>query len=316
MERSAHHAWLDSQPFAGVLPAVLTPFCADLAIDDARFLEICRWLLDQGADGLALFGTTGEGPSLGIGERRAAIEALVAGGIPASKLLVGAGACSLSDAVELTRAAVGAGAGGVLCLPPFYYKGVSEDGLYAFYTGLIERVADSRLRLYLYHIPPVAQVGIPHALIERLRAAYGDVVAGIKDSSGDPGHLRSLLDTFPGFGIFAGSERLLLATLRAGGAGCITALGNLAAARICALYAAYHQGAAEARLDPLQASLDALRPALADFPTIPMLKAAHALRLGDAGWSTMRPPLESLPAQRHEALAAALASVGLVVASS
>ena len=141
----------------GVLRArSLTPMREDLSVDRRAFAEHCRRLLDDGCHGLGIFGTTGEANSLSIAERIDAWEALVADGIPADALLPGTGACALPDAVELAREALALGAPGVLALPPFYYKGVSDDGLFRYFAELIERVGDDRLRVFLYHIPPMA----------------------------------------------------------------------------------------------------------------------------------------------------------------
>src|SRR3954468_12676694 len=172
----------------GVLAAVLTPMAADLSVDRAAFAAHCRRLLDAGCHGLGIFGTTGEANSLSVGERIEAWEGLVADGIPAETLLPGTGACALPDAVELSRAALAIGAPAVLALPPLYYKGVSDDGLFRFFAELIERVGDDRLRLFLYHIPAQAVLGYSFELIARLLEAYPGAIAGIKDSSGDAAH--------------------------------------------------------------------------------------------------------------------------------
>jgi len=202
--------------------------------------------------------------------------------------------------VRLTRAAVRGGCAGVLMLPPFYYKGVSEDGLFRSFAEVIERVGDERLRVYLYHIPPVAQVGFSLKLIERLLRAYPGTVAGMKDSSGDWNNTQAMLDAFSrsGFDVFVGSERFLLANLRGGGAGCITATGNVNAAAIARLFREWRSPSAEAT----QEALNALRGAVEKHPVIPGLKAIVAQFSGDAGWRTLRPPLVELAAAQSEAL--------------
>ena len=156
--------------FGGVLAPVLTPFNANLEPDANALLAHCNWLLDEGVDGLAVFGTTSEANSLSAGERIALLEHLLDNGVPADKLMPGTGMCALSDTVALTRHAVEHGCRGVLMLPPFYYKAVDDDGLFASYAATIERVADTRLRIYLYHIPPVANVGLSLALIGLIAA--------------------------------------------------------------------------------------------------------------------------------------------------
>ena len=174
-----------AQPFAGVLVPVLTPFTPAGEPDAGRFVAFCRWLLDQGADGLAIFGTTSEANSMSAGERMALLDRLIASGVPAARLMPGAGACSVTEAATLIRHAVGHGVGGVLMLPPFYYKGMDDNGLFAFFAGVIDRVGSAALRMYLYHIPQVTAVPIPADVIARLVAAYPGIVAGLKDSAGE-----------------------------------------------------------------------------------------------------------------------------------
>src|SRR6266513_6549340 len=218
---------MPSQSFAGVLVPVLTPFTASGEPDAGRFIAFCRWLLDQGADGLAVFGTTSEADSMSAGERMELLDRLIAAGIPAAKLMPGTGACSVTEAVTLIRHAVGHGVGGVLMLPPFYYKGMDYDGLFAFFAGVIDRVGSSALRIFLYHIPPQTVLGLSLDLVGRLIRAYPDTVVGLKDSSGDWNNTAALLERFPDFAIFPGSEVFLRDGLRHGGAGCITATGNV-----------------------------------------------------------------------------------------
>lgn len=290
------------RPFAGVLPAVITP-CDDKGEpDEARLISHCLWLLDQGCDGLVVFGTTGQGNSLTVAERRRLLERLAGRGVPAEKLMVGAGACAAGNAIELSQASVAAGAGAVLLLPPFYYKDPTVDGLFAYFAEVIEKVGSEKLRVYLYHIPPIAQVGIPLALVERLVAAYPGTVVGIKDSSGDWSNTRALLENFPGFGVFAGSERWLLETLRGGGAGCISAVANVLGAQICRVAGLWRSGAPEAEVEAAQAATLFLREALQGLPMVPALHAIHAYYRGDEGFFHLRPPLRPLDAGSLERL--------------
>ncbi|MGE5269201.1 MAG: dihydrodipicolinate synthase family protein [Thiohalocapsa sp.] len=223
-------------PFAGVLVPVLTPFMSDGAPDAGRFIGFCRFLLDQGADGLAIFGTTSEANSMAAGERMELLDRLVAAGIPPAKLMPGTGSCSVTEAATLIRHAVGHGVGGVLMLPPFYYKGMSDDGLFAFFASVIDRVGSAALRMYLYHIPPQTVLGLSLDLVGRLIEAYPQTVVGLKDSSGDWNNTAALLERFPGFSVFPGSEVFLLDGLRKGAVGCITATGNVNAAGIRKVY--------------------------------------------------------------------------------
>jgi 4-hydroxy-tetrahydrodipicolinate synthase len=258
--------------------------------------------------GLAVFGTNSEANSLSVTEKMTLLDALVEAGIPGKRLMPGTGACALPDAIALTRHAVRLGCGGTLMLPPFYYKGVSDDGLFRSFAEVIEAVGDTRLRIYLYHIPPVAQVGISHALIERLLKAYPGTIAGIKDSSGDWENTRAMLERFQpeGFDVFAGSETFLLATLRGGGAGCISATANVNPAAIARL-AAHWQ---DADADDQQAALNTVRQTFQCYPMIPALKSAIAHFAGDPTWARVRPPLMPLDAATRDALLTALRTLG------
>jgi 4-hydroxy-tetrahydrodipicolinate synthase len=200
------------------------------------------------------------------------------------------------------------GCAGVLMLPPFYYKGVSDEGLFASYSEVIERVGDERLRIYLYHIPPVAQVPIGLALIERLRLRYPRTIAGIKDSSGDFVNTRALLERFApaGFDVFCGSESFLLATMRGGGAGCISATANVNPVAIARLAREWLQADAEAQ----QSALDRVRAVFQKLPMIPALKAAIAQFADDDAWTTVRPPLVALTPAERQQLQEGLAAIG------
>jgi 4-hydroxy-tetrahydrodipicolinate synthase len=294
----------------GVLAPVVTPFRADLRPDATRLVHHCRWLLEQDV-GLAVFGTNSEANSLAVPEKLELLDALVEAGIPTGRMMPGTGCCAFPDTVELTRRAVQHGCAGVLMLPPFYYKGVSDDGLFASYAEVIERVADPRLRIYLYHIPPVSQVPITLALIERLLARYPDTVAGVKDSSGDWSNTRAMLERFAprGFDVFSGSETYLLATLRGGGAGCISATANVNPAAIARLAGEWQRPDADAR----QAALDRVRTAFQNLPMIPALKAAIAHESDDDAWTTVRPPLVGLTAEQRAQLLHTLKSIGFAM---
>ncbi len=292
----------------GVLAPLLTPFDARLAPDPERLVRHARWLLANGCAGLAPFGTTSEANSLSVEEREQLLEALLAGGVAPSRLVPGTGCCALPDTVRLTRHAASRGCAGVLMLPPFYYKAVTDDGLFRSFAEVIERVGDARLRVYLYHIPPVAQVPIGAKLIERLLAAYPGTVVGMKDSSGDWGNTRVALDAFAreGFEVFVGSERFLLENLRHGGVGCITATGNVNAAAIDRLYREWKSDRAEA----LQAEVNAVRTVVERAPVIPSLKEIVAHHAADPAWRTVRPPLVGLAPAQAKALLDGLAAVG------
>ena len=272
----------------GVLAPALTPFNARLEPDPARFIAHCRWLVDNHA-GLAIFGTNSEAASLSVAERIALTDALLEAGIPASKLMPGTGACSITDAVALTRHAVQHGAAGVLMIPPFYYKGVSDDGVFAYYSEVIERVGDDRLAIYLYHFPLLTQVPITLGLIERLLKRYPKAIAGAKDSSGDWNNSKAMIDNYAsaGFDVFPASEALLSKALAIGGAGCISATVNVNPAGIHAVFAQWNQPEGER----LQAQADTLRKIFQATLMIPAMKRVVAEFANDPAWRTVRPPL-------------------------
>jgi len=294
----------------GVFSPVLTPFNRDLSPSTQHFIKHCSWLIRQGV-GLSVFGTNSEANSLSIGEKRGLLDALLAAGIPTDRLMPGTGCCALSDTIELTRHAVTSGCAGVLMLPPFYYKGVSDDGLFRSFSSVIDAVADPRLRIYLYHIPPVAQVSISMKLIERLLKAYPSTIAGIKDSSGDWSNTEAMLREFQpaGFDVFAGSEAFLLATLRAGGAGCITATGNVNPGPIVALYQHWQDADADQR----QLALNKTRGVFQKLPMIAAMKAAIAWQADDSAWSVLRPPLVELDTAQYQQLQIDLQACGFTM---
>jgi 4-hydroxy-tetrahydrodipicolinate synthase len=294
----------------GVLSPVVTPFNADLTPDPDRFIKQCRWLLSQDV-GLAVFGTNSEANSLSTDEKVELLDRLVDAGVDPARMMPGTGCCALTDSVRLTAHAMKLGCGGVLMLPPFYYKGVSDDGLFRSFAEVIERVGDSRLRVYLYHIPPVSQVAITLPLIERLLKAYGGIVAGAKDSSGDWNNTQAYLVNFAsqGFDVFPGSETFLLQGMRAGGVGCISATANVNPGAIARLFATWKAGDA----DKQQGELNEIRTIFARHPMIPALKAAIAHYGGDPSWATVRPPLVELTQEQKATLAADLDKTGFTM---
>ncbi len=294
---------------SGVLAPAITPFRRDLSVDPERYARHAKWLLANGCSGLAVFGTNSEANSLSVEERMQLLEGLVSSGVPAAKLMPGTGCCALPDSVKLTAQAVDLGCAGVLMLPPFYYKGVPDDGLFRSFSEVIERVGDPRLRVYLYHIPPVAQVPISIPLIERLLQRYPGTVAGIKDSSGDWSNTQALLGAFKGgnFDVFAGSEAFLLANMRGGGVGCISATANVNPGPI---HRVFEQWKTE-EADALQAGISAVRTTIHKYPMmIGALKAMVAHYGDDPDWATVRPPLIELAADKTRSLVAELDALG------
>ncbi|TAK69845.1 MAG: dihydrodipicolinate synthase family protein [Betaproteobacteria bacterium] len=299
-----------TQRITGVLSPVVTPFKADLSPDAERFVRQCKWLIANNV-GLAVFGTNSEANSLAAGERMELLEKLVQAGVDPARMMPGTGCCALSDSVRLTAHAVKLGCAGALMLPPFYYKGVSDEGLYRNFAEIVERVGDARLQIYLYHIPQVTQVPISLALIERLLKTYPKNIAGTKDSSGDWSNTKATLLEFgqDGFDVFPGSETFLLAGLRNGGKGCISATANVNPVAIHKLYTEWKSDAA----DTLQAGLDQVRGIFQKYPMIPALKCAIAHWSGHADWATVRPPLVEVNAEQSKALIADLEQCGFTM---
>ncbi|NOR66473.1 MAG: dihydrodipicolinate synthase family protein [Woeseiaceae bacterium] len=291
---------------SGVLSPVVTPFRHDLSPDPEKLVQHCRWLLSQNV-GLAVFGTTSEANSLSVEEKISLLDELVEAGIESSRLLSGTGHCALTDTVKLTAHAVSLGCAGMLMLPPFYYKDVSDDGLFASFAEVIERVGSNDLRVYLYHIPPIAHVAIAPHLVERLVTQYPETVVGIKDSSGDWDNTDALLQLdLDDFRVFAGSETFLLQNMQGGGAGCISATANINPAAIHKLYENWQSEKAET----MQAELDAVRSTVEKFPMISALKSIIGNLRGDAQWETVRPPLLALTDDQKSELLDALHAQG------
>jgi 4-hydroxy-tetrahydrodipicolinate synthase len=297
------------QAFAGVLVPVLTPFTPAGEPDAGRFVAFCRWILDEGADGLAIFGTTSEANSMSAGERMALLDRLIAAGIPAAKLMPGTGACSITEASMLIKHAVGHGCGGVLMLPPFYYKGMTEQGVFDFISAVIDKVSSPALKMYLYHIPPQTMIPFGVELVGRLIKAYPGTVVGLKDSSGDWNNTKALCDAYAkeGFAIFPGSEVFLLDGLRAGGVGCITASGNV---NVPGIRKVYENWKTPQAADQLQADITLVRMTIQKYPMVPALKRIVAHFHGDAEWANVRPPMERLSDAQSKALIADLAKIG------
>ncbi len=344
----------------GVLAPVVTPFKSDLSPDPQRLIAHCRWLLSQNC-GLAVFGTNSEANSLSMEERAMLLDELVAAGVDPSRMMPGTGCCSIMETVKLTAQAVEHGCAGVLTLPPFYYKGVSEEGLYRYFSEVVQRVGDARLKIYLYHIPPVAVVGITTGLVERLLAAYPNAIAGMKDSSGDWNNTRTFLDAFAvrarhgdsatgravraapalsaetrsnaevSFDVFVGSESFLLANMRNGGVGTISATANVNPAAIYDLYqncsgvcvkrrgnrkALAAASASTTDLEDQQAKLNVVRGVFSSrkFPSmIAALKQAIAIYADDPAWAKVRPPLVELTPEQAKTFAAELNAIGFTM---
>ena len=289
----------------GVWSPVLVPLRPDLSIDSKRFVAHAHWLLAQGCHGLALFGTTSEANSFSVSERKALLEEVIEAGIPSEYLMIGTGCCALTDSVELTRHAMDAGCRRVLMLPPFYYKGMSDEGLFRSFAEVIDRAGSPDLRILLYHFPRLSGVPVTEGLIALLVDAFPEVIAGVKDSSGDWSNTRMMLDSFPHLAIFPGSEVFLLDGLRAGGAGCITATSNVNAAGARAVFDAWNDG--HDASDTKQEEATAVRRAIDRHPGIPAQKYLIARYRNDPAWRAVRPPMLALTDDAGRDLVDALA---------
>ncbi|ALM52000.1 dihydrodipicolinate synthase family protein [Halomonas huangheensis] len=299
-----------SQVTGKVWAPVITPFDSNLEPLVSRLVAHGHWLVSHGV-GLAVFGTNSEANSMSVAEKQRLLSALVEGGIDGDRLMPGTGHCAIPDTVTLSRHALDCGCAGVLMLPPFYYKGVSDEGIFRYYAEVIERIGDDRLRLYLYHIPQVAQVPLSLSLIARLRAAFPNIIAGIKDSGGDWAHTQALIERFSDddFAVYAGSERFLLDTLRAGGAGCISATANVNPQAIVALAASWQADDA----DDQQQRLNAVRDCFEGYPVIPAMKVATAHFSGQQTWRSVRPPLIDLDDDKSQQLIKQLEALSFVM---
>ena len=294
------------EKFSGVLTPVLTPFKKDLKPDVNRFIEQCQWLLSQNVS-LAVFGTNSEANSLAVHEKISLLNSLVEAGINPNSMMPGTGCCSLTESIELTSHAINLGCKGALMLPPFYYKEVSDEGIFRSYSEIIQKIGSEKLKIYLYHIPQVSGVGLSINLIDRLVNEYPKVIAGIKDSSGDWENIKNILDRqWDDFRVFAGTESILLKTLQAGGAGCISATANINPKAIYNLYKNWVSDQAE----ELQIKLNEIRNLMESYPMIPALKSVVAYYSRHIEWNIVRPPLVSLKKDSQEELLQKLDNFG------
>lgn len=284
---------------------MLTPLSASGGVDHGRLVRHAHWLLANGVDGVAPFGTTGEGQSFSVAERQAGLDALLASGIPSHRIVAATACAALTDSVELTRHGVQSGCAACLVLPPFFWKDASDDGLFAWYARLIEGVADSRLRLYLYHLPQVSGVPLSIDLVARLAAAFPTIIAGVKDSAGDWSNTQALLQRVPQLEILSGHEPDLPKLMQAGGAGTICGVANVHPASVRALLSPTVTAADEERIATLL-------EIVFRQPLLPAFKAIVAEHTRDPGWRAVRAPLRPLDDAVRAALLTAWCAAGFV----
>jgi len=278
----------------GVFSAAATPVNADYSPDHGALVAHSKQLLADGLHGVALLGSTGEANSFSSAERMAMLEAVVKGGVAPDALLPGTGLCALPETIALTKHALSLGVTKVVMLPPFYYKGVSDQGLYDGYSHVLDSIADDRLQIVLYHIPPISQIPLSHDLIGRLIERYPHTIAGVKDSGGALDNMIGMVKRFPTLSVLAGADPLLLPLLEQGGAGCITATSNLAGKQLRTVFDKFADPSAAAEVEAAQKRIVGLREASNSFPQIPTIKAMVARRYGAPSWASTRPPLVRL----------------------
>ncbi|MGI9433483.1 MAG: dihydrodipicolinate synthase family protein [Geminicoccaceae bacterium] len=296
----------------GVWCPTLMPLDADLNPDVDEYVAHCRWSLDEGCHGLVMFGTTGEANSFSVKERISILDAAIDAGLPAERMMVGTGCSALTDTIELTRHAIERRVLGILMLPPFYYKGASDDALAASFDRVIEGVGTSDFRLVLYHIPQVSGVPITTGLVDMIKERHPETLAGIKDSTGDWDHSKMLIQRYPDLAVFPGAENLVAAGLQVGGAGCISAGCNVNAQAIRQLY---DEALAGQDVTARHGEVETIRKILQRYALIPAMKQMIADAKGDPGWTRLRPPLLSLGETEAKALAADLRALDFQLAA-
>jgi len=289
------------KPITGVIAPNLTFFNDDLSIATDLYVAHAKRLLESGCAALAPFGTTGEALSVGIDERIAAIKALVEADIDPKQLVPGTGLTSLPDTARLSRACLDAGCAGIMVLPPFYFKGVPDEGLYAYFVKLMEMIGRDDVKIYLYHIPQVAGVGIPVELVRRLHADFPDQIVGIKDSSGDWENTKALLE-IEGLIVYPGSELPLIEALEMGAPGCITATANLNAAGVAEVIRTFQEGDVE-KAKALHERVKTFRLTVQGYAPIPAQKRLLSMWLGEPRMATLRPPLLGMSVEDAQVLA-------------
>ena len=309
---------------SGVWAASLTPMDGQLNIDRERYIEHIRWLLGNGCNGVALFGTTGEANSFSIAEKISALESVAKTGIDMDKLMVGTGCCAVNDTISFTKTAIGLGYTNFLILPPFYYKGVSEQGIFNAYAQLIAALPPTGINIIIYDIPQMSGVEISLELLIRLRNSFPDIIKGVKNSAGDWTAIKATCEAMPDFSAFAGTEQYLLATLQAGGAGCISATANVTSQKLGEIYAAHTtpkaatpKAATPKAATPKAANLQSIatktRLMLQKFPPAPALKQILARSSGSNDWKNIRPPLVNLSSRDEKNLLQTLEKSGLAL---
>jgi len=293
-------------PLRGVYAASLTPCKPDLSCDARAMAEHCQELISRGCSGVLIFGTTGEGSSFSVEERKRALKSLIESGLNPGQLMVCISCCAIADAVELAQDALKYHCAAVLIIPPFFYKGVNDEGVVAFYREVILRVGKPELRVILYHIPQLSGVPITVKMIDSLLADFPDQVIGIKESEGNMNLIREIRNKFPQFSIFVGNEKLITEAVQLGAAGSIAGMANAFPELLRSLY---DFGEGSGKRDENE-KMEAIRGIVRQFPFIPALKSIMEEGKGSA-WRTLRPPLVPMGADQRRALSKGLSTISL-----
>lgn len=294
--------------FRGIWPALVTPLHADGRIDTPKLAAHAQALLAQGCGGVTLFGTTGEGPSFTLEERKETLEALIQLGVPADRILVSTSCAALLETLALTRHAALLGTHGSLMLPPFFLKGISEAGVIAAYAQVLDGVADLNPRMYLYHIPQISGVGLTPHVIRTLKDRYPQSIVGVKDSGCDTAFSLSLADAFmPGLTIYVGNEPDLPAMGRRGSTGAVSGLANFMPRGVHRLVLSPDAPETPAERERVLALLSVLTR----YPLLPAIKGMMSILSGDRAWLRVRPPLVALTDAEYAELNAQIQALGL-----
>ena len=296
-------------PQSGVYTASLTPLFDSFEPNIPALIRHAQWLLEEGSDGVALLGSTGESNSMTVEQRQSIIEQSALE-LPPDRLMMGTGSCALQDAVRLTQASVNAGVLSVLVLPPFYYKPQSEESVLTFFTLLVEAVDNPNLRIIFYNFPQLSGYNFSIKILQELKLRFGDIAAGIKDSSGDWNNMLDIVQNVPDLMVYTGTETLLLDILREGGAGSITATANLIAPECQHVFQAWKNGRSEAA-DQAQKHLTALRIAFESYSFVSEMKSLLAAQTNSEEWNHMLPPFAQLPDEQVEELTEQIKVLGL-----
>ncbi len=292
----------------GLISPILSPFDDNLNFNQEMYNELAKDLLSTGCSGLAPFGTTGEALSVSNDERMQALENLIKSGVSPDKLIPGTGLCNFPDTVKISRHAIELGCKGVMTLPAFYFKDVTDEGLFQYYERLIDEINHPNLKIYLYHIPQVSGVGLSIPLVKKLRSTYPDIIVGIKDSSGVWENTEQLL-SIDGLIVYPGAELPVIDAIKLGGPGCISATANFNPTNIAQVIELSHDGKWD-QAEEVHKDVKEVRYLFQDYSAIPAQKAMLAIKYKDDRWKNIRPPLVQISEQRSSELADKLRNHG------